>query len=263
MVRFGADDDLRGAEIVGADMSGARIRFTNLPDVDVRQSSLPRAVMRGVDLTGADIDGMIDGLVINGVEVATLVEAELDRSWPGRALRTARHVAGQHTSWQAVQQMWERTLARVAAMPAGTADVSVDGEWSLAQTLRHLVLATDGWLRFGVQENDDAFHPIGVPFSEYDEDAPDVGIDMATAPSWTEVLEVRADRVAQVEAFFATATDEELAATARRLPPWEPDDRTMPVWRCLGVILDEEWEHLRFAVRDLDALEAGRAETSP
>lgn len=258
MVRFGADDDLQGAEIVGADMSGARIRFTTLADVDIRQAYLTRAVMRGVDLTGADIDGEIEGLVINGVEVMPLVEAELDRSWPGRALRTARHVAGQHSSWQAVQQVWERTLGRVAAMPADTVDLSVDGEWSLAQTLRHLVFATDGWLRFGVQGNDDAFHPIGVPFSDFEEDAPRLGIDMAVAPSWKEVLEVRAERVAQVETFFATATDEQLAAAARRPPPWEAG-RRFAVWQCLGVILDEEWAHLRFAVRDLDAIEAGRA----
>ncbi len=259
MVRFGADDDLRGAEIVGADMSGARIRFTKLHDVDIRQSYLPRAVMRGVDLTDADVDGEIEGLRINGVVVMPLVEAELDRSWPGRALRTARHAAGQHSSFQAVQQTWERTLGRVTAMPAGTVDVSIDGEWSLAQTLRHLVFATDGWLRYAVQGNDDAFDPIGVPFSEFDEDAPRLGIDTAAAPSWKDVLDVRADRVAQVEAFYATATDEQLAADARRLPPWEPDDRTLPVWRCLGVILNEEWAHLRFAVRDLDSLEAGRA----
>lgn len=262
MVRFGADDDLRGAEIVGADMSGARLRFTRLDDLDVRQSSLPRAVMRGVDLTGADVDGEIGGMVLNGVEVAPLVEAELDRRWPGRELRAARHVAGQRASYRAVQERWRRTFERVDGMPAGTRDVSVDGEWSFAQTVRHLVMATDAWFRHGVLGIDDAFHPVGLPFSEWDDRAAELGLDVRSTPSWDDVVAARADRVAQVEAFYARATDETLAAPARRLPPWEPADRTLPVWRCLAVILTEEWEHLRFAVRDLDALASGRPEPS-
>ena len=35
------------------------------------------------------------------------------------------------------------TVARAAALPAGAVDEPVGGEWSFAQTLRHLVLATD------------------------------------------------------------------------------------------------------------------------
>ena len=39
-------------------------------------------------------------------------------------------------------------------MPAGSVDASVDGEWSFAQTLRHLILATDTWLARGILELD-------------------------------------------------------------------------------------------------------------
>jgi hypothetical protein len=35
--------------------------------------------MTGVLLINADIDGAIDGLVLNGVEVAPLISAELDQ----------------------------------------------------------------------------------------------------------------------------------------------------------------------------------------
>ncbi|WP_413463616.1 DinB family protein [Arthrobacter sp. SO3] len=45
-------------------------------------------------------------------------------------------------AWARLERTWSATLERVAAMPAGTADISVDGEWSFAQTLRHLVMAT-------------------------------------------------------------------------------------------------------------------------
>ena len=59
-----------------------------------------------------------------------------------------------------LERTWAATLERVAAMPAGTVDVSVDGEWSFAQTLRHLVLATDAWLGRAVL-GIEPFHPIG------------------------------------------------------------------------------------------------------
>ncbi|NKY06022.1 pentapeptide repeat-containing protein, partial [Cellulomonas hominis] len=69
-----------GREFVDADLRGARF---------VR-STLAGAVMRGVDVEGADIDApWLPGgaLLVNGVDVVPYVEAELDRRFPGRALR--------------------------------------------------------------------------------------------------------------------------------------------------------------------------------
>jgi hypothetical protein len=37
--------------------------------------------------------------------------------------------------------------------------------------------------------------------------------------------------------------------------PWAPD-HPETVLSCLHTILEEEWEHHRYAVRDLDAIEA-------
>ncbi len=51
------------------------------------------------------------------------------------------------------------STAAFPAEPAGTVDVSVDGEWSFAQTLRHLVLATDMWLGRAVLQIEKSFHP--------------------------------------------------------------------------------------------------------
>jgi hypothetical protein len=42
-----------------------------------------------VELVNVTIDGEIDNLTINGVDVAPLVNAELDRRFPDRAERTA------------------------------------------------------------------------------------------------------------------------------------------------------------------------------
>ena len=73
------------------------------------------------------------------------------------------------------------------------------------------------------------------------------------APSYAEVLEARAGRVAMVRDFLATVTSDELAATRRNPQDPEYPETTLS---CLHVILEEEWEHHRYAVRDLEAIEA-------
>jgi len=68
-------------------------------------------------------------------------------------------------------------------------------------------------------------------------------------------LAVRADRRAQVRDFLTAATPELLDEV--RPSPNDPT-QTETARQCVQVILEEEWEHLRFATRDLDELEAGR-----
>ena len=55
-----------------------------------------------------------------------------------------------------------------------------------------------------------------------------------------------------VRDFLAGVTSDELARDHEPVGP----DRQETTLSCLHVILDEEWEHHRFAVRDLDAIEA-------
>jgi hypothetical protein len=71
--------------------------------------------------------------------------------------------------------------------------------------------------------------------------------------SYAEVLEVRTGRVGMVRDFLATVASDELAATRKN--PWDPEYQETTL-SCLHVILEEEWEHHRYAVRDLDAIEA-------
>jgi hypothetical protein len=239
--------DLRGAEFAGADLRGARFVGADLSDV----------VMRGVEMQRAEIDSpwLFEGdgfLRVNGVDVLPLVDAELNRRFPGRADRHAGDPDGLRAAWAAVERTWAATLDRVAAMPAGTVDVSVAGEWSFAQTLRHLVLATDMWLGRAILEREQPFHPLALVDSGTKE-----GFDMSVlateTPSYAEVVEARAGRVAMVRGFLAGVSPQELAAT--RGNPHEPERRET-VLSCLHVILEEEWEHNRYAVRDLDAIEA-------
>src|SRR6476659_7315887 len=168
MASFTRSDELQGAEFVDADLRGARFVGADLSVV----------VMRGVDVARADIDApwLFDAesfFRVNGVDVVPLVEAELNRRLPGRADRRAGDPEGVRAAWATLERTWTATLERVAAMPAGTVDVSVDGEWSFAQTLRHLVHATDMWLGRAVLQVEQPFHPIGQP----DRDLAGDGVD--------------------------------------------------------------------------------------
>ena len=229
MATFTRSDDLQGAEFVDVDLRGARFAEADLSGV----------VMRGVHVEGADIDApwLFDGesfLRVNGVDVVPFVEAELNRRFPGRADRRAEDPDGLRAAWATLERTWAATLERVAAMPAGTADVSVGGEWSFAQTLRHLVLATDMWLGRAILGIEQPFHPIGHPTPSTETDGNDMSIFTTATPSYAEVLEVRAGRVAMVRDFLATVTSDVLAAPRKN--PWAPE-YPETILSCLHVIL--------------------------
>ena len=248
MAAFTGSGDLQGAEFVDADLRGARFIRADLSGV----------VMRAVEVQGADIDAprLFDGegfLRVNGVDVIPFVEAELNRRFPGRAYRRAGDPDGLRAAWAMLERTWAGTLERVAAMPAGTAGVSVGGEWSFAQTLRHLVMATDAWLGRAILGIAQPFHPLGQPNAEYETDGNDMSVFTTVTPSYAEVLEVRAGRVAMVRDFLATVTSTDLGQA--RTNPWDPGHQETSL-SCLHVIFKEEWDHHRYAVRDLEAIEA-------
>lgn len=241
-------DDTQPSTFTDADLRGARFNRVDLSG----------AVMRGVDVAGMDIDSpwICDGesaLLVNGVDVAPLVDAELDRRFPGRAQRRAADPDGLRAAWAAVESTWAETLARVSVMPPPAVEESVDGEWSFAQTLRHLVMATDVWLGQTILRREHPCHPLGQPFAEYELDGYDMSIFDTRHPSFEEVLEVRAGRVSMVRDYIAAVTPELLDGA--RAHPWAPDHE-VTVRSCLHTILREEWEHHRFAVRDLATIAA-------
>lgn len=243
MARTITDEDLRDVAITRTGMAGATLR-----DVD-----LSRVRMRGVYLGHADIDGDIEGLTINGVEVEPLIIAELDGRHPERAILRATEPDELQSGWAALEAMWAATMERAATLPPGTVDESVDGEWSFAQTLRHLVMATDSWFGLGIRCDADALHPLGMPFWEWHDEALAAGLAVDTTPPYDDVLAARADRVAQVRDYLATVTPEGLA-TQNDGPPWCGSPVT--ALDCIRIIGNEEWQHHRFAVRDLDILDA-------
>jgi hypothetical protein len=251
MTNFPRTDQLEGAALVEVSLRGARFTDCDLSGV----------VMRAVELRDVDIDApwllaSETSVRINGVDVVPLVRAELERRFPGRALMTADDPDGLRRAWEAVERAWSGVLERVSTMPEGTVDVSVDGKWSFAQTQRHLVLATDIWLRGAVLHVEQPYHPLGLAFAGAEQFGLDMTVFDSGTPPYDDVLRARADRVAAVRGFIDTVPSEDLARECRN--PWDAERRET-VLSCLHTILHEEWEHLRFAVRDLDSIASSAA----
>ena len=247
-------DEFKGASFVRADLSGATFRGSDVSGV----------VMRAVDLDGLDVDShdlQFGSLIVNGVDVVPLVEGELNRQFPGRELQSSQTPEGLREGWLAVQAAWAETLA---GTPPELRDAHVEDEWSLIQTLRHLILATDAWLRGGVLGEKQPFHEIGLIFTG----AARMGFDMSVfrdggtgVVAYEEVLAVRAERQQMVTDLLDRATPDLLAE--ERANPWSASDDWRPtVGDCVRVILEEEWAHLRYTRRDLALLAGGPIDPS-
>lgn len=242
MTSYVKTKEFEGATFVQASFRGAKVRFSDVSGM----------TLRSVDVDGLDIDShdlFFGKLIVNGVDVVPLVNAELNRQFPGRELQSATTPEGLREGWAAVQAAWQET---VAGTPPELVDAHVEDEWSLAQTLRHLILATDAWLGGGIQQQEQPFHEIGQIFTGAQEMGFDMSIFRDDAPTFDEILAVRAERQQQVTDFLATATPELLAE--ERANPWGGDDWRPTVGDCIRVILEEEWAHLRYIRRDLAAL---------
>jgi uncharacterized damage-inducible protein DinB len=251
--------DLRGARFDRADLSGAQFFASDLTGARLRGVDLTRVTMRGVELVDVDIDGEIVNVTINGVDVGPPIEAELDRRDPDRVKMRPEDPAGFREAWEILGGLWAQTVARARRLPPELLHESVDGEWSFIETLRHLVFATDAWVRRAIGGDPSPWDPLGLPWDE-GPDMPGVPRDRAARPSLDVMLELRRDRTSTVAALLAALTDDSLAASTTPVegPGW-PRPRSYPVRECLLIVLNEEWHHRRLAERDLAALEARAA----
>jgi uncharacterized damage-inducible protein DinB len=240
---------LGGAEFRGCEFAGTRFRIIEMDGV----------TMRGVELNNVDISGEIGNLKINGVEVAGLVEAELDRRYPERALMRPADAAGFRQAWDVMTRLWDGTVEKARRLDPAMLHESVDGEWSFIQTLRHLVLVTDGWVRRTILGDPSPWDRLDLPWDDPDETRPlpdGITRDLGARPTLDEVLELRNDRMASVREVVTGLTDESLDGQTKPVgaPGW-PESRSRRLRGLLLHVLHEEWEHRLYAERDLDALE--------
>jgi uncharacterized damage-inducible protein DinB len=248
--------DLRGKEFQRADLTGARFTAVILNGATFRGSGLNQVVMRGVELGNTTIDGDIENLVINGVDVAPLVEAELDRRHPDRPKFRPTTAEGFREAWDLNQKLWESTVARARRLPAEMLHESVDDEWSFIQTLRHLAFATESWVARCILGDPTPWHPLSLPWDEMGP-RPGVPHDRDARPSLDEALALRMQAMAIMRGVVDRLTDEQLDSHTEPLvgPGWPDEGATFQVRKCLLVVLNEEWHHRQYAERDLHALE--------
>jgi hypothetical protein len=248
-------EDLRGSRFERVDLSGASFHDVDLSGSRFRGIALHRAVISGSELSDVEITGEILNVTINGVDVAPLVEAELDRRDPDRVRMRPTDPAGFRAAWDLLESLWAGTVARARELQPDRLHESVDGEWSFIETLRHLVFATDSWVGRAILGDPAPWHPLGLPWDEMP-DTPGVPRDRLVRPSLDEVLELRRDRWARVRAVLDGLTDESLDRETEPVdaPGWPPP-RSFPVRECLLIVLNEEYHHRLFAERDLAVLE--------
>jgi len=157
-------------------------------------------------------------------------------------------------AWTMIEDFWAETVARARKLPEPVLHEQVDGEWSFVQTQRHLVLVADCWLRRWVKGIAHPYHPWGLGGSWLTSPRR-WGLDPDADPSLDQVLAVRRERMDEVREVIAGATPKGL--TRNCVPPATPghprEEHT--VLQGLHVILKEEWQHHRYAVRDLQLLE--------
>ena len=253
-------------EFNSENMTGSRFEDVLLADAQFHRADLTGASFRLVDLTGVtirgaalvnmDLSGMIENLRVNGVDVVPLVEAELNRRYPERAKMSPADAAGYREAWDILERLWSETVERARGLAPELLHERVDGEWSFIETLRHLVFATDAWVKRAILGVPSPWDPLDLPHDEMP-DEPSVPRDLDARPSLGEVLALRADRMATVRQVLAGLTDEKLAGmTEPVMEPGYPEPGGFAVRRCLQAILNEEWEHRLYAERDFDALEA-------
>ena len=240
-------DAFRGARFTGADLTGAVFRDCDLRRVKVADSWL-------VDV---DVSGMVGNLRVNDVDVTGYVTAELDRRHPERVqLRGVRTAEDYRAMWDTIERIWADAVARAERLPEPARHERVDDEWSFVETLRHLVFATDAWSSRTVLAEPMPYHRLGLTQTSYPPgDAAALGIDLDARPTYAEVRQVRAGRQALVRDIVESLTDDELERTCKRTPAPGYPEEPRSVGSCLRVVMDEECEHHRYAVRDLTVLE--------
>ena len=245
--------ELQGKAFFLADLGGARFRDCEL--VDVRFDD---CIVHDVNLNGD-----VQRLVVNDVDVTTYVEGELDRRHPERvpirALRTAAdpHLADIRPIAQTLERRWTDLLARADRLPEPARQERVNGEWSMTETLRHLTFCIDAWISRTVLDEDRPYHPLGFPAGGYPrDDAAAIGLDLDATPTYAEATDAWQSRAAVLRRVLADLTDADLLRECLRNPAPGYPEEPVPVFRCLRVALNEHCEHGRYADRDLAVLEA-------
>lgn len=247
------EQDLSGSTFRRVDLSDSTIREVDLSRARVRAAYIDGMRMTGVEIRDLEISGEVVRLVVNGVDVVPLVEAELDRRMPERALMAPTDVAGFREAFAILDRLWGETMTHARAVDVERLHEQVDGEWSFIETLRHLGFAHACWVGGVVLADPSPWHPLDLPWDE----APSFeGVPRArrARPDLHEVMALRRQRRATVAGVLDGLTEAGLDRSVTSATPFLTEATGLTVADCLRVVLREEWEHRLYAERDLAAL---------
>src|SRR6187551_2167182 len=112
------DQDLTGARFERVSLRGATVTRVRLHDATMCAVGLTGAQVRGALVSGSRIRGAeLRNVVVNGVDIAPLVDAELNRRMPERAKMRPDDSDGFRAAWVILERLWEGTLARARTLP--------------------------------------------------------------------------------------------------------------------------------------------------
>lgn len=227
--------DLTGSVFEDVYLTGARFHDADLTGADFRQVIMTGVRIRDALLMDMDISGQIRNLQVNGVDVVPLVEGELNRRHPDRAKMTPADADGFREAWDILERLWQQTVARARGMATELLYERVDEEWSFIETLRHLVFATDAWVKRAILGDPAPWDPLDLPNDGMPSEL-SIPCDRDARPSLDEVLALRADRMATVRQVLASLTDAKLAGRPRlsRRRPRSSRAKRPPPGRRLG-----------------------------
>jgi hypothetical protein len=218
---------LRDAIFTQVYLNGASMHDVDLTGAQIRGATFNESRMRGVELVDVEISGELQNVVVNGVDIAPLVDAELNRRTPERATMRPEDSDGFREAWAILERLWEGTVARARTFPEPVLHRSVDDEWSFIQTLRHLNFASAAWVRRMILGNASPWHQLDLPWDE----APGwdgIPWDPEARPSLDEVLTIRPEHQATDRQVMESLTDEQLASEVTRTEPGWPRWRALP-----------------------------------
>jgi hypothetical protein len=251
----GFDRVHRGETFRRFDFTDAVFDDTYLVNARFKNVALKGARITGSQLVDVEISGEVEQLMVNGVDVTEFVEAELDRREPDRTKMRPHTPAEFREAWDIHERRFAGTVERARRLDPELLHERVDGEWSFIETQRHLVFATDAWIRRALLGDPSPWSPLDLPHDDMG-DIPEVPRDRSARPSLDEVLELRGDRMASMRTVVDGLTEEKLVG--RTTPVTEagyPEPSDFLVADVVGCIINEEWYHHQYAIRDLAVLE--------
>lgn len=233
-------------EFEDRDLSESTFWGVNMQRVTFRDADLSGSTFFHTEWRNVSVDGVIEGLVVNGVDVTDYVNSN-DRWYPLRNQLFPPTVEGMRSTWSALRAEWDDLLGRVSTAGPEVVLASVNGEWSLRDTLRHLLFAMDKWFTWPVLGGRE-FSAIALPNTgSQGMDWP--GINRGADPSFAEVLAERATKNSVFGSYLDTLDIGSLPGESAVM-----ENGNVPTVMCFHVVFEEEFEHLRYALRDLAAL---------